>query len=156
EDWVRLEIERSLARNIPVIPILIGGATLPTKSDLPPSLQPLIDHQCATVTTNGFRHEMAGLARDIAELNGPRRWGRIVGGAALAFIGAAYLAVYQMGVLVWTPWPAATVQTDKPMTGAAADPSNKAEDRERARRTGSGSAKTFQDQLADGKPCPMC
>ena len=37
EDWVRLEIERALARKIPVIPVLVAGATLPSKSDLPPS-----------------------------------------------------------------------------------------------------------------------
>jgi len=55
EDWVRLEIERALARKIPVIPVLVAGATLPSKSDLPPSLQPLLKHQCATVTTNGLR-----------------------------------------------------------------------------------------------------
>jgi hypothetical protein len=55
EDWVRVEIERALARNIPVIPVLIDGATLPSKSDLPPSLQPLIEYQYATVTTHGFR-----------------------------------------------------------------------------------------------------
>ena len=61
QDWVRLEIERALARKVPVIPVLVGGASLPAKSDLPESLQLLIEHQCATLTTNGFRHEMAGL-----------------------------------------------------------------------------------------------
>jgi formylglycine-generating enzyme required for sulfatase activity len=42
EDWVRLEIERALARKIPVIPVLVAGATLSSKSDLTPSLQPLV------------------------------------------------------------------------------------------------------------------
>ena len=37
-DFVRVEIEAALARNIPVIPVLIGGAALPADSELPPSL----------------------------------------------------------------------------------------------------------------------
>jgi formylglycine-generating enzyme required for sulfatase activity len=87
EDWVRLEIERALARNIPVIPVLVAGATLPSKSDLPRSLQPLIEHQCATVTTNGFRYEMAGLARDVAYLTVRRPWGRIVAATSALILG---------------------------------------------------------------------
>jgi hypothetical protein len=43
KDWVRLEIDRSVARNIPVIPVLVAGATLPSRSDLPPTLQTLVD-----------------------------------------------------------------------------------------------------------------
>jgi TIR domain len=54
EDWVRLEIERCLARNIPVIPVLVAGATLPSKSELPPTLQSLPGYQYATVTTKRF------------------------------------------------------------------------------------------------------
>lgn len=37
-DFVRIEIEAALARNIPVIPLLVGGAELPSERDLPPSL----------------------------------------------------------------------------------------------------------------------
>lgn len=37
-DFVRVEIEAALARNIPVIPVLIGGASLPPDSELPSSL----------------------------------------------------------------------------------------------------------------------
>jgi hypothetical protein len=52
EDWVRVEIERALAQKIPVIPVLVAGATLPSKSDLPQSLQPLLD-TTAPPTRNG-------------------------------------------------------------------------------------------------------
>jgi TIR domain len=37
-DFVRVEIEAALARNIPVIPVLIGGAALPADTELPPSI----------------------------------------------------------------------------------------------------------------------
>jgi formylglycine-generating enzyme required for sulfatase activity len=41
-DFVRLEIEAALQRDIPVIPVLVDRATLPSVTDLPDSLQDLI------------------------------------------------------------------------------------------------------------------
>jgi hypothetical protein len=40
-DWVRIEVETALNRNIPVIPLLIDGAKIPTAEILPESLQAL-------------------------------------------------------------------------------------------------------------------
>jgi hypothetical protein len=111
EDWVRVEIERALARNIHVIPVLVAGATLPSKSDLPPSLQPLIEHQCATVTTNGFRHEMAGLARDVAELTVRRLWGRIAAAISALILGG-YVVAHQFSP-VWWPFSQPNKQCDR-------------------------------------------
>ena len=89
EDWVRVEIERALARKIPVIPVLVAGATLPSKSDLPQSLQPLLDHHSATVIT---RHGMAGLARDVADLTVRRPWSRIAAAASALILGGYVVA----------------------------------------------------------------
>jgi hypothetical protein len=69
-DWVRLEIARALKREITVIPVCIEGAELPKKSDLPPDIQGLVDHQAATVTSRGFRNEMVGLTWDIRTIPG--------------------------------------------------------------------------------------
>jgi hypothetical protein len=41
QDYVRAELECALKRGIPVIPLLVQGATMPSKTDLPPSLQKL-------------------------------------------------------------------------------------------------------------------
>ena len=41
-DFVRIEIEAALQRDIPVIPLLVQGALVPDEEDLPPSLQSLI------------------------------------------------------------------------------------------------------------------
>ena len=88
-----------------VIPVLVGGATLPRKGDLPPDLQALTDQHAVTVTTNGFRNEMAGLARDIRAIPGPLPWGMIGGGtaAALALVLGGWVGAYQLGVPVWVP-----------------------------------------------------
>jgi formylglycine-generating enzyme required for sulfatase activity len=171
EDWVRLEIERSLARNIPVIPVLVAGATLPSKSELPPSLQPLIGYQYATVTTNGFRHEMAGLARDVTELTVRRLRGRMAAAVSALILGG-YVAAYQFGAPVW--WPSfgqaqpnvveAPKPNGKPETApkgnpdaAEAEPGRKVE---AARDPGPSvtprSGEIFRDRLADGNPCLMC
>ena len=37
-DFVRLEIELALAAGVPVVPVLVEGATMPTAAELPPSL----------------------------------------------------------------------------------------------------------------------
>src|SRR5579871_3266789 len=42
DDFVRTEIEIALRRKIPVIPVLVGGAKLPSKVSLPESLHELI------------------------------------------------------------------------------------------------------------------
>jgi hypothetical protein len=44
-DVVRLGIEAALARNVPVIPILVDGARMPRADELPPSLAPLARRQ---------------------------------------------------------------------------------------------------------------
>jgi hypothetical protein len=45
DDFVRLEIEAALARNIRVIPILVGGARMPRAEELPDSLAKLVRRQ---------------------------------------------------------------------------------------------------------------
>jgi len=48
-DWVRLEIETALARNVRVIPVLLDGTEMPLVSHLPESLQPLAYRNAARV-----------------------------------------------------------------------------------------------------------
>ncbi|WP_198290257.1 SUMF1/EgtB/PvdO family nonheme iron enzyme [Methylosinus sp. LW4] len=136
EDWVRLEIEGSWERKIPVVPVLVSGAKLPSKSDLPASLQPLVDYHAATVAAgSGFRNDMEGLARDVAELMERRPWGRMTA-AALAIL----LGVYVTAHLPWRPpFP--------PPRPAPPDP---------AIKVPPGSGTPFQDPLGNGEPCPKC
>ncbi|MGB3768667.1 MAG: toll/interleukin-1 receptor domain-containing protein, partial [Phormidesmis sp.] len=48
-DWVRLEIEAALARNVRVIPVMLDSVEMPLPSDLPVSLQPLAYRTAARV-----------------------------------------------------------------------------------------------------------
>src|SRR4051794_14804545 len=41
EDHVRIEIQTSLERNIPVIPVAVGGAKMPSAEDFSATLRPL-------------------------------------------------------------------------------------------------------------------
>jgi hypothetical protein len=41
QDFVRIELVTALSRGIPVIPVLVGGATMPLAEDLPGALQAL-------------------------------------------------------------------------------------------------------------------
>lgn len=45
EDWIRQEIEHALRANVLLIPLLVGGADLPSPDALPESIAPLLNHQ---------------------------------------------------------------------------------------------------------------
>ena len=49
EDFVRLDILTALERRLPVIPVLVGGASMPRATELPDVLQPLARRQALVV-----------------------------------------------------------------------------------------------------------
>src|ERR1017187_5496007 len=51
-DWVRMEVASALAKEIRVIPVLVGGAKLPKVEDLPDDLKSLVKRQAAVVGTS--------------------------------------------------------------------------------------------------------
>ena len=50
-DFVRLEIEAGLQSGKPVLPVLIGGASMPSANDLPPSIGGLARRQAFILET---------------------------------------------------------------------------------------------------------
>ena len=54
EDFVRLEIEAALARNVRVIPVLVDGARMPSATDLPADLQGLVRRQALELSPANF------------------------------------------------------------------------------------------------------
>lgn len=71
DDFVRLEIEAALTRNVRVIPILVEGARMPRADELPASLTKLVRHQALELSPNQFDFEtqrlLTVLDRTIAE-----------------------------------------------------------------------------------------
>jgi CHASE2 domain-containing sensor protein len=61
-DWVRREVEECLARpEAAVIPVLIDGAAMPDRADLPPSLQPLSERQAFSLSGGNLDKEVGAL-----------------------------------------------------------------------------------------------
>ena len=62
-DFVRLEIEAALKRNIRVIPILVAGARMPRAADLPRSLAKLVRRQALELSPARFDFDTSRLLR---------------------------------------------------------------------------------------------
>ena len=69
EDFVRLEIMTALARNIRVIPVLVGGATMPHPTELPAVLQALARCQ-ALVVGDHFYPDVDHLIAEVGGVHG--------------------------------------------------------------------------------------
>lgn len=70
-DFVRLEIEQALHQGIGVIPLLVGGARMPSAEELPASLAPLASLQALEISDlewkQGVDRLTAALSRHFAE-----------------------------------------------------------------------------------------
>jgi TIR domain len=62
-DFVRLEIEAALTRNVRVIPILVEGARMPRVSELPPSLARLVRRQALELSPARFDFDTGRLLK---------------------------------------------------------------------------------------------
>ncbi len=67
-DFVRIEIESALNRNIPVIPVLVGGAGMPKDGQLPASIQSLAYRNGIPVRKDpDFGHDMNRLIKSLKQ-----------------------------------------------------------------------------------------
>jgi tetratricopeptide (TPR) repeat protein len=57
-DWVVAETVAALLRNVPVIPVLVDGAVMPGRSELPPELAPLASRQAMTIRHESFSSDV--------------------------------------------------------------------------------------------------
>jgi hypothetical protein len=72
DDFVRVEIEAALTRNVRVIPILVDGARMPRAKELPRSLARLVRRQALELSPARFEYDtgrlLAVLDRTLAEV----------------------------------------------------------------------------------------
>jgi len=100
DDYVRLELATVLSRDIPVTPVLVGGAGLPAAGDLPEELRPLLRRQAFVLRDETWHRDVEGLLgslrgdQNAASLN-RRRTG-------LAVVIA--LLVMLVAIAWWRPW----------------------------------------------------
>jgi TIR domain len=71
-DFVRIEIQTGLDRDIPVIPVIVGGAAYPKEQQLPEVLKPLAFRNAAEVRSGrDFEPTVASLVRGIEAITRP-------------------------------------------------------------------------------------
>jgi hypothetical protein len=72
-DYVRLEICHALERDIRVIPILVGGARMPGRDDLPPDLAALARRQAHEISESRWDYDVGALTRVLSSIPGIER-----------------------------------------------------------------------------------
>ena len=68
-DYARIEVATALRKGIPVIPLLVQGAQMPRRADLPDDLKALKDHQAVVIDDHEFRDDLGRLIKAIEGLN---------------------------------------------------------------------------------------
>jgi tetratricopeptide (TPR) repeat protein len=97
EDFVVIEIAAALARDIPVVPLLVDGARMPKASELPDSLKPLARRQAIQIRHTNFRSDAEALVKRLREALGydspQRRW-RVLAIKAVAAMAVLFLVAW--------------------------------------------------------------
>src|ERR1700744_3357144 len=81
-DYVRIEIASALKREIPVIPVLVNGAVMPSEEDLPDDLKPLTNRHALELRHTRFDGDSAAIIDGLTRVLPQRpKWPWIAGGA---------------------------------------------------------------------------
>ncbi len=70
KDWVRKEIRSALQRNIPVMPVLFGGAQLPKEEELPDEIRSLCKYQVREISDSRWNYDVNVVVTDILGKSG--------------------------------------------------------------------------------------
>ena len=104
-DYVRIELASALKRDIPVIPLLVNGATLPTEEELPDELKALPHRHALELRHTRFSADSEAVIKALGEILPDRsRWKRaaalMFGLLLLVCLSGAGLLLYNAGLLV--------------------------------------------------------
>ncbi len=96
DDYVRMELARALNRKVRVVPVLVGGASLPAASDLPDELRGLVQRQAVVLHDETWHQDVEGLVRSLrgepaVPTKPSRRW----------LVGALVVALVAVGAAAW-------------------------------------------------------
>jgi len=73
EDVLRTELLTAIKLKVPLIPVLVGSARMPSAKDLPEELWPLVDWQATQLNLDDPKGSMARLIADVQRLLDARR-----------------------------------------------------------------------------------
>lgn len=122
KDFVRVEIEAALARNVRVVPVLVDGAAMPEAEQLPPSLAPLSRRQALELSPQRFDFDtnrlLDALDKMVADGEVPPAPARP--GRSRRTLIAAGIAVAALVLLVPAVVYATRGSSDEPPSGSAA------------------------------------
>jgi len=120
-DFVRLELESALARNIRVIPVLVQDAPMPRAEELPPSLARLARRNAIELSDARWAHDVQRLSRTLQDIlrehpPAPAPWM-----AKRVWLSLAALVVVAAVVLASVRWkqPAPTPEGPRPQDRSA-------------------------------------
>ena len=117
-DFVRMEVEAALGRDIPVVPVLVQGAPMPQARDLPASLAALATRQALALDHAEFHDDAERLCDRIARVIGEgvqpspsaRRWWPVLAGVLVTLL--AVVGYYALSPSGRPPAEAAPPATD--------------------------------------------
>ncbi len=100
-DFVLHEVSAALRRNVTVIPVLVGGATMPSPAELPKDIASLSRRQAVQIRDTSFDEDTKRLGQTLCQLLGsasiaPRR-----SSPRLWILLAAALAIASVGIFAW-------------------------------------------------------
>ena len=141
DDYVRLEVQTALKRDIVVIPVLVKAARMPAAEQLPAEIRDLIYRSGFELSHSRWESDVREMVRrlglDLLErapigpeeerpkssprslptaldrAAGGKRWGIIVSAAALLLL-VGWIVLSRMDAQVWVPWTPATEQPAAP------------------------------------------
>jgi formylglycine-generating enzyme required for sulfatase activity len=76
-DFVRLEVAAALRRNVRVIPVLVGGASMPPVQELPTVLSHLSRRQAIELSDQRWKHDVSRLVTTLEKVLDERREARL-------------------------------------------------------------------------------
>jgi hypothetical protein len=145
-DFVRLEIEAALSLDLRVIPVLVGGASMPSAEELPASLKPLARRQAQEISDRRWDYDVDQLFATMEKIRGvarrkqaqapaqpavpapPPKRGMSLGMKLGLGAGGAVVVLVGLGSLSNTPTdvPAVTPAPSTPPTLPASEPAKAA------------------------------
>jgi TIR domain len=122
-DFVRLEIETAIQRGIPIIPLMVNGATLPAVDHLPPSLRNLPLQNGVGIRGADFERDMGKVSATLARWVKPLPNARNTPGLSLRGAGLLYgiiLTLYNLIVAAIGALLIGSMSRDSSASGAIA------------------------------------